>query len=260
MPTGLVCLSALRYISARAATILDRYSPDQAGEQRLWVPASMFGQFIHTLCWGNFADLDLHLLDSLDPTDRIALQEDLYFYHEYLRRQRERVDRFHRAYQDWLDECERELPREYLERLRHWRRRYGVLAYFRITGLATRSGIQQFAADPERHMATFKRAFAELAQQQAGFWQSGTNAGYFSGGQGNEQAGLSAQIEQALSVLGLSASASFTEVRRAYRRRAKMLHPDWQGEQQTAQMAALNAAYQLLCKHHDSAAAESRSH
>jgi hypothetical protein len=213
---------------------------------------------MHTLCWGNFTDLDLRLLESLDLADRTALLEELRRYHEYLRRQRERVDRFHQAYQDWITERERELPQAYLERLRHWRQRYGSFAYFRITGLATRSGFQQFVADPERYMAAFEQAFAELAQQQARFWQNRADAGWFSDEHRDEHAGVSVQIEQALRLLGLPAHAPFTEIRRAYRRRAKLLHPDWQGEQQTAQMAALNAAYQLLCKVYRPIAPESR--
>lgn len=256
MPTGLICLSALRHISTGAAAILDRYPPDQA----VWAPVTSFKQFYHTLCWGNFADLDLHLLESFEPTDRIALLEELHRYHEYLRRQRARVNTFHHAYRHWLDERERELPREYVERLRHWRRRFGAFAYFHITGLATRSGFQHFMADPAGHMAAFEQAFAALAQQEAEFWQSGADAGWFAGERRDEHTGLSAQIEQALSVLELPAHASLTEIRRAYRRRAKMLHPDWQGEKRSAQMVALNGAYQLLCKYHRLAAAESRSH
>ncbi len=192
--------------------------------------------------------------------DRAALLEELHRYHEYLRRQRERVNRFHHAYRDWLYERECELPGEYAERLRHWRRRFGVFAYARITSLVTRSGFQQFMTDPAGRMAAFEQAFAELAQQEAEFWQSGADAGWFSGGRRDEHAGLSAQIEQALSLLELPAQASLTEIQRAYRRRAKMLHPDWQGEKRSAQMAALNGAYQLLCQSYRSATVESRGH
>jgi hypothetical protein len=257
LPTGQVCLGALRHISARAAAILDCYSSDQA----IWVPATAFRQFMHTLCWGNFADLDLHLLEGIDPADRSALLEELRLYHEYLRRQRERVDRFHHAYRDWLDDRESRLPQAYLERLRYWRHHYGALAYFRITGLATRSGFQQFSADPQRLMAAFEQAFAELAKGHSHAWQQEDHAGWFSDEpHSDEQARLSLETEQALRLLGLSANAPFTQIRRAYRRRAKMLHPDWQGEKQTAQMAALNEAYHVLCEQYRSPAAENRSH
>lgn len=258
LPTGLVCLSALRFISASAAAILDRYAPDQSGDQAIWVSATAFRQFMHTLCWGDFADLDLHLLERLDPTDRVALLEELHRYQEYLRRQRERVDRFHRAYHDWLDQRESHLPPAYLDRLRYWRRRYGSSTYFRITGFATRSGLQQFIADPEGHMAAFEQAWASLAEQQEAFWQSRVDAGWFSGGHRDDPAGLSEEIEQALRLLDLPAYAPFPEIRRAYRRQAKMLHPDWQGEQQTAKMSTVNAAYQLLCNVYCPIAPENR--
>jgi len=256
LPTEQVCLSALRHISPRAAAILDRYSPDRA----VWAPATSFRRFFHTLCWGDFADLDLGLLESFDPTDRAALLEEFHRYHEYLRRQRERGNRFHHAYRDWLYERDREVPGEYAERLRHWRQRFGAFAYFHITGLATRSGFQQFMTDPAGHMAAFEQAFAELAQQEAEFWQSGAAAGWSSGERRDVPAGLPAHIEQALSLLELPAQASLTEIRRAYRRRAKMLHPDWHGEKRSAQMAALNSAYRLLRAYLGPAAAESRSH
>lgn len=256
MPTGLVCLSALRHISPGVAAILDRYAPDGVA----WVPATSFARFFHTLCWGDFADLDVHLLENFDPVDRDALLAELLRYHEYLRRQRERVDTFHHAYRDWLDELGRALPQECVGRLRHWRQRFGTLAYLRITGLGARSGLQQFMADPAGHMAAFEQAFAELAQQQSEFWDSGAEAEWFLGERRDEQTGLPAQIEQALRILELSADAPLTEIRRVYRRRAKMLHPDWQGEKHSAQMAALNGAYQLLCAYHRSTAGEGRSH
>jgi len=214
-----------------------------------WVPASAFRQFTNTLCWGNFADLDLHLLESLEATDRVALLEELRRYHEYLRRQRERVDRFHHAYRDWLDQRERELPPEYQERLHCWRLRYGSAAYFCITGLASRGGFQRFLADPEGHMAAYEQQFAELAKEQAYSWQTETNSGWFSDRHpGNEHDDVLAEIEQALRLLGVSANATLAEIRRAYRTRAKMLHPDWQGEERTGQMSSLNAAYHVLCK------------
>jgi hypothetical protein len=251
LPSGLVSLSALRRISPRAADILDRISADQT----MWVPATMFSQFLHTLCWGNFADLDLDLLQRLDAEDRHALLEELRHYHQYLRCQRERVDRFHHAYREWLDGREREIPRECVGRLRHWRQRFGDLAYFRITGLATGSGFQKFMTDPAGHMARFERAFAELTQQQAEFRQSGVDDGWFFAGHGGERACWSTQIERALSFLGLPATASLTEIRQAYRQRAKMLHPDWQGEKHESQMVALNGAYELLRTYRRSATA-----
>lgn len=256
MPTGLICLSTLRHISPGAAAILDRYAPDEVA----WVPATSFAQFFHTLCWGEFADLELQLLESFDPVDRDALQGELVRYHEYLRRQRERVDRFHHAYRDWLDELGRALPQEYVARLHHWRRRFGTLAYLRITGLDARSAFQRFMADPAGHMAAYEQAFADLAQQQLKFWDSGAGAEWFSGESHDEQMGLPAQIEQALRILELPADAPLAEIRRAYRRRAKMLHPDWQGEKHAAQMAALNGAYQLLCAYHRPAVGRGRSH
>lgn len=252
LPSEFVCLRALRHISIRAAAILDRYAQDPA----TWVPATSFNHFLHTLCWGNFADLDLRLLEGFDPADRTALLEELRRYHEYLFRQRERVDRFHRAYRSWLDERWRAVPRDYAERLHQWRRRFGATAFVRVTGLAAESDFQRFMTDPAGHMAAFEQAFAELAQQQAAFWRSGAETRWFAGAHGAERAGLSAQIEQALSVLELPEHAPLAEIQRAYRRRAKMLHPDWQGEKHSAQMAALNGAYQLLCEFHRLAAAE----
>jgi hypothetical protein len=257
MPTERVSLSVLRHISARAAAILDRYMPDKAAG----IPAEAFRQFIYTLCWGNFADLDLHLLEGLAPPDRSALLEELRCYHDYLRRQRERVDRFHHAYRDWLDERESQLPREHLERLRHWRQRYGTYAYFRITGLSTKRGFQHFIADPAGCMAAFEQAFADLAKQRERerAWQEEAGAGWHSSGQYfDEQNSLSAQLEQALLQLGVSPGTTFAQIRQAYRTHAKKLHPDWQGENLTAQMAALNVAYELLCKFYRPIATESR--
>jgi len=90
MSSEYVCLSTLRGISARAAAILDRYSQEQA----IWVPVAAFKQFTHTLHWGNFADLNLHLLDGLDPDDCSDLNGELCAYNEYLHRQRERSTSF----------------------------------------------------------------------------------------------------------------------------------------------------------------------
>lgn len=255
MSSELVCLGALRHISPRAAAILDRYAPDQA----VWVPAMAFGRFFHTLCWGNFADLDLRLLEGVvDPADHRALVEELKRYHAYLRRQRERVERFQHAYRDVLDARERELPPEYGGRLRLWRQRFGAVVYGRITGLITASGVRRFLADPSGHMAAFERAFAACAQQQAAFWNGGADGGRFASAPGGDPAGMSAQIEQALSIVEVCADASLSEIRRAYRRRAKQLHPDWQGEQYAVQMVALNGAYHLLCTYHRAAATAAR--
>jgi molecular chaperone DnaJ len=43
-------------------------------------------------------------------------------------------------------------------------------------------------------------------------------------------------------VLGLAPGATVADVQRAYRRRARLLHPDIAGEQGTARMAELNLA------------------
>jgi DnaJ domain len=240
-----VCLSTLRGISARAAAILDRYSQEQA----IWVPVATFKQFIHTLHWSNFADLDLHLLDGLDPGDRSALIEELCAYNEYLHRQRERVSRFHRAYRQWLEERDRELPPEYRERLLAWRQRYGLYDYVRITGLATNSGFQRLIADPEECMRTFERAFAELAEQREHerYWQAQAEADWWSNfGQMHDGGRVGTPLDEALRRLGLSPGATLTEIRQAYRAHAKALHPDRQGEDSTAQMVALNRAYETL--------------
>ena len=109
-----VSLSTLRGISARAAAILDRYSHEQA----IWVPVAAFKQFIHTLHWSNFADLDLRLLDDLEPGDRNALIDELRVYNDYLHRQRERVSRFHRAYHQWIEKRDRDEWRTQAQALR----------------------------------------------------------------------------------------------------------------------------------------------
>ena len=240
-----VCLSTLRGISARAAAILDRYSQSQA----IWVQVAAFKQFIHALHWANFADLDLNLLDGLDPGDRSALIEELCAYNEYLHRQRERVSRFHRAYRQWLEERDRELPPEYRERLRAWQRRYGPYDYARITGLATNSGFQRFIANPEECMRAFERAFAELAEQREHerYWQAQAEADWWSNfGHMHDGGRMGTQLDEALRRLGLSSGATLAEIRQAYRAHAKALHPDRQGEDSTAQMVALNRAYETL--------------
>jgi hypothetical protein len=250
-----VCLSTLRGISARAATILDRYSQEQA----IWAPIAMFKQFIHTLHWGNFADLDLHLLDGLDPGDRSALIDELHTYNEYLHRQRERVSRFHRAYRQWLEERDRELPPEYRQRLRAWQWRYGSYDYFRITSLGTNSGFRRFVADPEECMRTFERAFAELAEQRERerYWQAHAETDWWSNvGHINGSGRVGTQLEEALQRLGLSQGATLAEIRRAYRALAKAVHPDRQGEDSTAQMVALNHAYEMLHRFYRSAEPE----
>ena len=239
------CLSALQGVSARAAAILDRY----ADEQALWVPVAAFKQFLHTLHWGNFEDLDCRLLEGLGDEDRAALLEELRAYNAGLRRRRERVDRFHSAYHRWLDRQHETLPPAYRERLRSWRQRFGPYDYFRVTGLGTQSGLARFLADPEGCMRAFAQAFIELEerrvrervrqrQAEADWWASVE--------QGEEGGPVRSPVEVALNLLGLSRGASFAEIRRAYRARAKALHPDRQGMASTEQMAALNRAYTYL--------------
>ena len=255
MPSEYVCLSTLRGISARAAAILDRYSQEQA----IWVPVAAFKQFTHTLYWGTFADFDLHLLEGLDPGDRSALIEELYTYNEYLHRQRERVSRFHRAYRQWLEERDRELPAEYRERLRAWQKRYGTYDYCRITGLSTNSGYQRFIADPAECMRTFERAFAELAEQRERerYWQEQAEDDWWSNfGHMHDSGRVGTQLEEALRRLGLSPGATLAEIRQAYRAHAKAFHPDRQGEDSTAQMVALNHAYEMLRRFYRSAERE----
>ncbi len=240
-----VGLSSLRGISARAAAILDRYS----GEQAVRVPVAAFKQFTHTLHWGRFEDLDLNLLDGFAVEDRDTLLEELRSYNASLRRQRERVDRFHHAYRRWLDQRHDALPPVYRERLRAWQRRYGSYDYFRITGLGTQSGLERFLADPEAHMQAFEQTFLDLEEQrlrerarqrqaEAEWWASV--------GEGREGESANTMLEEALRVLGLSQATSFSEIRRAYRIRAKALHPDRQGAASTERMAGLNRAYSYL--------------
>jgi len=244
-----VCLSTLRGISAQASAILDRYSC----EQSIWVSGAAFKQFIHTLHWGNFAELDLHLLDGLEPRDRETLIDELRAYNAYLHRQRERVNTFHRAYRRWLDERNKELPTPYRERLRRWQQDYGSYDYFRITGLGIKSGIQRFLAHPEDCMRTFEQAFAELEEQrlrehrqheqaETDWW---TNRGNF-----HDNGQEPSQLEEALHLLGLSTNATFAEIQRAYRACAKDAHPDRRGAASTAHMVALNRAYTLLRKYY----------
>jgi hypothetical protein len=245
MSSEYVCLSTLRGISAQAAAILDRNLVKQA----IWVPVAAFKQFTHTLYWGNFADLDLHLLDGLDPGDRSTLVDELHTYNAYLHRQRERVSRFHQAYRRWLEERDRELPPEYREQLRDWQRRYGMYDYCRITGLGTNSGFQRFVADPEEFMRTFEQAFAELAEQREceRYWQAQAESDWWTNvGHPNGGGWVGTQLEEALQQLGLSPGATPAEIKRAYRAHAKALHPDWQGEDTTVQMVALNHAYETL--------------
>jgi hypothetical protein len=245
MSSEYVCLSTLRGISARAAAILDRYGQERA----IRVPVAAFKQFIHTLHWGNFTDLDFHLLDGLDPDDWSALNDELRAYNEYLHRQRERVSRFHQACRQWLEERDKELPPAYRERLRAWQQRFGSYDYFRITGLGTNSGFQRFMADPEGYMRIFERAFAELAQQRdhERYRQDQAEADWWSNyGHMHDSERVETHLEEALRRLGLSQGVTFAEIRRAYRAHAKAFHPDRQGEDSTAQMVALNRAYETL--------------
>lgn len=238
-----VCLSALRGISAQAAGILDRY----AGARAIWVPVVQFQQFLHKLHWGRFEELDLGLLDGLDWSDRGPLLEELRAYNAAMQRQRERVERFHNAYHQWLDQRHKVLPAVYGERLRAWQRRYGLYDYYRITQLGTKSGLERFLADPEAHIQAFEQAFLELEEQrlrerawqkQADWWESLGDA--------SEGGPVKTQLEEALHVLGLAQGASFSRIRHAYRARAKALHPDRRGVESTEQMAALNRAYAYL--------------
>lgn len=249
MPTGYVCLSTLRGISARAAAIVDCYSQERA----IWVPVAAFKQFIHTLHWGDFADLDFELLNGLEQDDRNSLIDELVAYNEYLRRQRERVSRFHQAYRQWLDERDRKLPAEYREQLHRWQQRYGPYDYYRITGMATNSGFRRFMAHPEECMCTFERAFAELAERREHerFWQAQEEADWWSN-QGHRYEGerVGSQLEEALQLLGLSAGATLSDIRRAYRACAKAVHPDRHGKDSAAQMVALNHAYEILRRYY----------
>lgn len=257
MPNERACLSALRGISAQAAAILDRYTHEQA----LWVPVAAFQQFLHTLHWGRFEELDLCLLDGFDGDDRCALLEELRAYNASLQRQRERVDRFHRAYHQWLDQRHATLPPGYRERLRAWQRRYGLYDYYRITGLGTQSGFERFLADPEANMQAFEQAFLDLEEQsqrgrarqkqaEADWWEPLGDTG--------EGGPVNTPVEEALRFLGLSRQASFSEIRLAYRVRAKALHPDHQGAEATAQMATLNRAYAYLRSFYRPVAPETR--
>ncbi|HEV2580063.1 MAG TPA: DnaJ domain-containing protein [Ktedonobacteraceae bacterium] len=257
MPNERACLSALRGVSARAAAILDHYTNEQA----LWVPVGAFQQFAHTLHWGRFEDLDLCLLDGLDVDDRGALLEELRAYNAALQRQRDCVDRFHRAYRQWIDQQHEALPSSYRERLRKWQRRYGRYDYYRVTGLGTQSGIERFLADPEENMRAFEQAFLDLEEQrqrerarhkqaEADWWAN------LDGLPGNGYA-LS-QLDEALHLLGLSPGATLAEIQRAYRAYAKLVHPDRQGAGSTERMAALNRAYAYLRKLYRSAEPEMR--
>jgi DnaJ domain len=263
MPNERACLSALRGISAQAATILDRYTR----EQTLWVPDRAFQRFTHTLHWGRFEDLDLCLLDGLDAGDRRALLAELRAYNAALQRQRERVSSFHRAYSQWLDERHGELPPAYRERLHAWQRRYGSYDYFRITGLSTNGGFRRFVVDPEGCMRMFERAFAGLEEQQRlerlrqaeaeADWRSNVDSHDKSGSyHGNGYA--PSQLEEAFHLLGLSPGATPVEIRRAYRTHAKAAHPDRQGAGSTERMAALNRAYAYLCRLYRSAEPQMR--
>jgi hypothetical protein len=239
------CLSALRGVSARAAAILDRYGDEQV----LWVPVAPFEQFLHTLHWGCFEDLDCGLLESLGDEDRAALIEELRAYNAALRRQRERVDRFHSAYHRWLDRQHERLSPVYRERLRSWQLRFGPYDYYRVTGLGTQSGLARFLADPEGCMSAFEQAFIELEERRVRERDRQKQAEedwWASVEQGEEGGLMSSPVEAALGVLGLSGGTSFAEIRRAYRTRAKALHPDRQGRETTEQMTALNRAYTYL--------------
>lgn len=245
MQSERACLRALGGISAQAAAILDRYTEEQA----MWVPAAAFQQFLHTLHWGTFEDLDLSLLDGLGEDDRGTLLEELHAYHTTMQDRRLRVDRFHHAYHEWLDKRHAVMPPGYREHLRVWQRRYGMYDFYRITGLLTKSGLERFLADPETNMQAFAQAFIDLEEQrlresarqqqaEADWWAS------FGGASAGES--VNAAVEEALRVLGLSEASSLSQIRAAYRLRAKALHPDRRGAESTKQMVALNRAYAYL--------------
>lgn len=252
MPDEFICLSVLRGVSARAAALLDRYPPDQAVQ----VPAAAFRQFMHRLCWYDFNGLDLRVLDGLEPADRAALIEELRAYNLRLRRQRERVNRFHEAYARWHEERQQHLPPDCREQLRLWKRRYGSYEYYRITGLATRTGYDRLLADPRGCMQAFEQAFNELEKQleferlqqeqaEANWWAESERL--------YTDTYAMTRLEEALRHLGLSHGATLQEIRKAYRGKAKALHPDRHGEGYTEQMAALNRDYAYLCQFYRSA-------
>lgn len=252
------CLSALRGVSAKAAAILDRYCQ----EQSIWVDGTAFKQFMHTLHWGNFEELDLRLLDGLAPGDRGVLLDELRAYHANLQRRRERVAAFHQAYHRWLDERNGALPPAYRERLQYWHKRYGTYDYYRITGLGIKSGIQRFLADPDECMRAFEVAFVELEEQrQLERLQQAEAQARWSEWWANQVGGneyVPTQLEEALRLLGLPVGATLAEIRRAYRNCAKAAHPDRQGAESTERMADLNRAYAYLRRFYRSAAPEMR--
>ncbi len=252
MPDEFICLSVLRGISTRAAAILDRYSQEHA----VRVPAVAFRQFMHRLCWDDFDRLDLRVLDGLEPDDRTALSEELRAYNLHLRRQRERVNRFHEAYARWHEERQQHLPPDCREQLRLWKQRYGSYEYYRVTGLTTRTGYDRLFGDLTGCMQEFKCAFNELEKQLAfeRLQQEQAKANWWADNQQNEtDSPARARLEEALRRLGLSREASLSEIRKAYRAKAKALHPDRQGEGSTEQMAALNRDYAFLCQFYRSA-------
>jgi len=253
MPDEFICLSVLRGISTRAAALLDRYSPEQA----VRVPAAAFRQFVHRLCWDDFDRLDLRVLDGLEPDDRTALIEELRAYNMRLRRQRERVDRFHEAYVHWHDERQQHIPPEYRERLHRWKRRYGSYEYYRVTGLTTRTGYDRLLEDLPGCMQEYERAFYELEQELEfeRLQQEQAEANWWAGNQRDyTETPTMTRLEEALQRLELSRGATLSEIRKAYRGKAKALHPDRHGEGYTEQMAALNRDYAFLCQFYRSAA------
>jgi len=66
------------------------------------------------------------------------------------------------------------------------------------------------------------------------------------GGDGGDRAPASGSLDVCYRIMGVSASAPWEEIERAYRRKAKRHHPDHGGDEDA--MRALNEAYAMLKK------------